>query len=72
MVTLMTSLLSVLDILLGNREKYMVVYYLLWDLMLAPPLEPEITKTLRKILRTIKAFILGMFGVDYQIEKDDC
>jgi len=50
----------------------MVVYYLLWDLRLASPLEPETIKTLRKILRIIKAFVLGVFRVDYQIEKDDC
>ena len=45
---------------------------LLRDLKLTSILEPDTMKILRKILRTIKAFILGMFCVDLQIEKDDC
>jgi len=64
---------SILDIFLGNREKYIAVHdLLLRDLKLTSILETETTKILKKILRIIKAFILGVFHVDYQIEKDDC
>lgn len=58
---------------MAKREKYIATYnLLLHDLELTSMLEPETMKTLRKILRTVKAFILALFGVDLQIEKDDC
>lgn len=34
--------------------------------------QTEPLKTLKKILRVIKAFILGVMGVDYQMDDDDC
>ena len=57
----------------GIERNYIATYdLLLCDLKLTSILELDTMKTLRKILRTVKAFILAVFGVDLQIEKDDC